>query len=280
MCAATIQQDVARKLAEVKEALIYIRCSKDPEVQGSFCDVATETVTKLAAYEERRLAEISPSPAALLVMLQGKKQEATSALAGKPEVVRPLAGGTAYLSHISAPAREAPESGAAAPHRAAPEADALGGRICVTAPRGERDWWAWEPSTPQPEATRALRRQGVADARGKDRLPVDCLALLDPGAIRGTLQNISPGGVFLQTDKLHVPGQSVRLIVSTAHGPAKAQGVVRWVRADTLSGAEAGMGIEFTEIAEELQSYLSARLGYSLPVAAPQASTAAARPSA
>ena len=277
-CATAIQQDVARKLAEVKEALVYIRCSKDPEVQESFCDVATETVVKLATYEERRLAEISPSPAAMLAMLRSKKQEAASALAGRPEVVRPLAGGTAYLSRISAPVREATGGGDTAPAAASPGADGLDGRIRVTAQGGEQDWWAWEPSTVKQDPTKEQCLGGSEDARGKDRLPIDCLALLEPGAIRGTLQNISPGGVFLETDKLHRPGRSVSLIVSTAHGPAKAQGVVRWVQVDTLSGAAAGMGIEFTEVTEELQSYLSTRLGCALPVTGLLASRAVASP--
>jgi Tfp pilus assembly protein PilZ len=257
---------VEKKLAQVKEALIYIRCSKDPEVQESFCDVATETVAKLAAYEKRRLAEIRPSPGAMLAMLRSKREEA-AARAGRPEVVRPLTGGTAYLAEISEPDREA--AGRVAEPLARAEAEALDGTIRVTAQRGEQDWWAWESSPFPRESSPGPGPAEEEEVRGKDRLPVDCLALLEPGAIRGTLQNISPGGLFLQADKLHLPGQSVRMILSTADGPAKAQGVVRWVQADTLSGAEAGMGIEFTEVADELQTYLSARLGCDLPVAGP-----------
>jgi hypothetical protein len=66
-----------------------------------------------------------------------------------------------------------------------------------------------------------------------------------------------------------MPGRLVRLIISTAHGPAKAQGVVRWVRQDTLSGEAPGMGIEFTEVTDELLSFLSSRLGCVLPLAGP-----------
>ena len=153
-----------------------------------------------------------------------------------------------------------------APDAASQEAEERDGQIDLTGRQGEQDWWAWEPSTSGQALTKKLCHEESEDNRGNDRLPVDCLALLDPGAIRGTLQNISPGGLFLQADKLHTAGQSVSLIVSTAHGPAKAQGVVRWIQTDTLSGGEAGMGIEFTEVTEELQSFLSTRLGCALPI--------------
>jgi len=275
-CAAAIQQDVERKLAEVKEALVYIRCSKDPNVQGSFCDAAMETVAKLAAYENRRLAEIRPSPAAMLAMLRSKREEAASSPAEQADVSRPAPSATAYLSATSEPARETTAGVDTAP-RGAPElAGDADAKDRVTARRGEQVWWAWEPSASQQAATNGEAHGASGNARGNDRLPVDCLALLDPGAIRGTLQNISPGGLFLQTDTLHPPGRPVRLIISTAHGPAKAQGVVRWVRMDTLSGEASGMGIEFTKVTQELRAFLSARLGCALPAAGPRAHTRAA----
>jgi hypothetical protein len=94
---------------------------------------------------------------------------------------------------------------------------------------------------------------------------VDCYAFLLPGGIRATLENLSAGGLFLRTDQLQPPGTPVELIVSAAFGPARAEGVVRWLR--TAVG-EMGMGIELTQLSVELLEYLETRLGCSVPPAA------------
>jgi hypothetical protein len=262
-CDKSIRKDINKKLADIKDALVYIRCSMNPDIQASYCSMATAMVEKLVAYENRRLANISPSPAALLVMLQSKMQETTSVLGGKggPERSRhdvPVSSATSGCTE--------PANGAVAPVPDAPtvEAGSLGGEGLRPDQAEEQDWWAWQLSEVDANGAGVKGRDGSECVRKNERIPIDCIAILDPGAIRGTLQNISSGGAFLQTDKLQMPGSMVELVINTDHGPSKAQGVVRWVRIDSLSGESPGMGIEFTVVTDVLTSFLQTRFDCSL----------------
>lgn len=260
-CDKKISFDVKKKLADIKHSLVYIRCSMNPDIQASYCSMATSIVEKLVDYDKRRLIEINPSPAAMLVMLQTKMEEAMSLIGN----------GNKDGSSNDEPepadtsSRTAPSNGEAAP---IPDASAVGidnlaNDVFRPGDEEGQDWWAWQPSEADPQGTDAKDRERAGCSRKSERIPIDCVAVLDPGAIRGTLQNISSGGAFLQTEKLQSPGSLVDLVINTDHGPSKAQGIVRWVRIDSLSGESPGMGIEFTEVTEVLRSFLQSRFDFA-----------------
>lgn len=236
-CRQVIQEEVETQLEHVRTALAYVRHAQDPEVQLSLCDVAIESVERLLPYEERRLAEITPLPSSLLMMLNTRKDEAAEQIVVLPSPMRQLHEGSVLLHQIEPPV-------AACPPEVAPS---------------EALWWAWESSEHEEQLSHTtLGDEESADRRREGRIAVDCFALLLPGGTRATLENLSSSGVFLRTDQLRPPGTTLRLIVSATFGPAKAEGVVRWMH--TTAG-EMGMGIEFTQLSLELLEYLETRLG-------------------
>ena len=239
-CRQAIREEVATKLEHVHQALAYVRHAQIPEVQLSLCDVAIETVGRLLPYEERRLAEITPLPSSLLMMLRTQKDEAAERVAVRPSRMRSFHDGSVRLHGVEAPAR--PPEGAATEARR----------------------WARESSEYTPGPQPVPENQEREDRRRQGRVAVDCLAFLLPGGTRATLENLSSSGVFLRTDQLQPPGTPLRLIVSATFGPAQAAGVVRWMR--TTAG-EMGMGLEFTQLSLELLEYLKTRLPCTGPVA-------------
>jgi hypothetical protein len=84
---------------------------------------------------------------------------------------------------------------------------------------------------------------------------------VDPGGIRGTVRDLSAGGLSLHTHTpfSQVPGSPVCLTLSTSSGPIWAEGVVR--RVERGGGRDRypsrmGMGIEFSKASRELQAYV------------------------
>jgi Tfp pilus assembly protein PilZ len=72
--------------------------------------------------------------------------------------------------------------------------------------------------------------------------------------------DLGPGGVFVHTGRPMKPGTPVRLVIELPDGGiAPAEGVVRWTKPGTPQGgpaAQAGVGMEFTRVSDELQAYL------------------------
>lgn len=202
-------------------------------------------VERLLPYEKRRLAEMTPLPSALLLMLRARKEEVDHRRAAQPLACRPLPGVAVRLHSIEPPTPAGAPAGK-------PQEDS---------------WWAWQPAPrgagPEPSGNPV---EQAGERRRTVRVAVSCFAYLFPGGGPATLENLSSGGVFLRTDQLQQPGCRVRLIASTPFGPATAAGVVQWLC--TTEGAQ-GMGLEFTQVSLELLEYLERRLGAPLPIAEP-----------
>ncbi len=250
-CDETIRRTVESRLAALKEKLVYIRCSRDPNAVLSHCDAAIRDAEELLDFEKRRLYEITPKPSALLDMLQARRQETLAAL-------RPARADVGS---------EAGPDAAARPALGNPEPL----RIEQQEHQEERDWWAWEflDEDAFEFDPRALVAAS-AENRRAERERVHCFVFLEPGGIRATVENLSAGGLFLHATRLRPPGSRVRLLISTTHGPLGAEGVVRWVqKAGDGAGASSGMGIEFTQCSAELQRYLDLRFAAPPPPPAP-----------
>jgi len=231
-CTASVHAEVAARTARVKDALVYIRCTKDPNSLLPLCEEAIQHARELVSFERRGITGIRPEPASLLAMLEAKRDEVAAELreTAAARTRRPAGAGEASVP-LSLPGT-APDSGSA------PDA-----------------WWAWE-----------LDEDGGADGgraavcRRPLRERLHCLVLLDPGGIRATLENISLGGLFLSTPRVRPPGSKVRVILNTPSGPLQAEGVVRWARGDTEAfPTPLGMGIEFTHSPPDLLAYLASR---------------------
>jgi uncharacterized protein (TIGR02266 family) len=220
-CGPSVRAEVASRTERVKEALVFIRCARDPSTALPLCDEAIEHARHLVSFEKRGLSHIRPVPSSLLAMLEAKREELAAEIRAA-RAPRPA----------QSPAPETP-TGAETPSVADAEGSA---------------WWAWkdEEAGETPAGARPIRER------------LHCLVLLDPGGIRATLENISMGGLFLSTPRVRPPGSRVRVILNTPQGPMQAEGVVRWTRPEVTAGPT-GMGIEFTHSSPELTSYLVAR---------------------
>lgn len=273
-CSSSIDTDAKVRVARIKESLVYIRCTRDPETVLPLCDAAIEHARALLDYETRRLAEISPRPSALLAMLEAKRME----VAEQIRSAREKFGRVTESSEVADPPGALAADGEAGEPSALPQGAQKGDSPprSATARVGTEDteavsWWAWdvlETATADLDPERLVRES--RDNRRAVRESVHCLVLLEPGGIRGTLENLSTGGLFLHASRLRPPGSRVRLLLSTAQGPMAAEGVVRWVKkggsGDRFRPA-AGMGIEFTRVSAELRAFLSRRFPSLGPIA-------------
>jgi len=82
---------------------------------------------------------------------------------------------------------------------------------------------------------------------------------LDPGAWTAFTGDLTPGGLFVSSARVHPPGTRVRLVVRLPDGDAHGEGVVRWAKrvpAAFLSHVRGGMGIQFTGLSPALQAFL------------------------
>lgn len=221
VCAPSVRTEVALHTKRVKDALVFIRCARDPGTALPLCDEAIEHARHLVWFEKRGLSHIRPVPSALLAMLETKREELAAEI---------------RAAHAARSPR-GPEPQAPGTPRAPAPADADGNA-----------WWAWkvEPDEETPAGARPTRER------------LHCLVLLDPGGIRATLENVSMGGLFLSTPRMRPPGSRVRVILNTPLGPLQAEGVVRWTRADVTAGPT-GMGVEFTHSSPGLTDYLASR---------------------
>ncbi|MHB8763816.1 MAG: PilZ domain-containing protein [Deferrisomatales bacterium] len=82
---------------------------------------------------------------------------------------------------------------------------------------------------------------------------------LEPGGVTSMTGDVSPGGVFLYSARVHRPGSSVRLLLHLPDGrEGEAEGVVAWARRvppEFLSHVRGGMGVQFTWLSPELSAY-------------------------
>jgi hypothetical protein len=263
-CGGAIRADVDARLARLKQALLHIRCTHDPESLLGLCDAALGNALGLLRYEERRLFDITPRPSDLVAMLRAKREDVVMEQSDR---CRPETHEVPEMALARSPQRRLARSdapGLGNERGSGHGGQAFEGRVHVEdGPNGERDWWAW--GGPDDEGSDSDPQQ-PAGKSGEDRKavrePVHCYVLLEPGGIRATLENLSRGGLFLRSARLRPPGSRVRLILSTAQGPLQAKGVVRWVRKEPGrddSSESTGMGIEFTRCSPELRSYLNER---------------------
>lgn len=226
-CGTSVRAEVTSRTQHVKDALVFIRCARDPNTALPLCDEAIEHAHHLVAFERRGIGHLRPVPSSLLAMLQAKREELAAEIRAA-HALRPSQG----------LAPEAPSASESAPQGAASE----------DAGAGDDAWWAWK----------AEDEGGGASSARPSRERLHCLVLLDPGGIRATLENISMGGLFLSTPRLRPAGSRVRVILSTPQGPLQAEGVVRWTRPEP-SAEPTGMGIEFTHSPPDLTAYLTSR---------------------
>lgn len=78
------------------------------------------------------------------------------------------------------------------------------------------------------QAVELARRQHV-------RLPVLLPAVArmtdsESGEVRGTVRNVSAGGILAEFPVEMPPGRPVRVVLSSRHGPVEVEGKVVWVR--------------------------------------------------
>ncbi|MEW6488974.1 MAG: PilZ domain-containing protein [Thermodesulfobacteriota bacterium] len=220
-CRPLVRAEVASRTERVKDALVFIRCARDPNTALPLCDEAIEHARHLVSFEKRGLSHIRPVPSSLLAMLEAKREELAAEIR----------------------AAHAPRSAQGPAPETSPDAE--------TPPAADSEgnaWWAWkdEEAGEAPAGARPTRER------------LHCLVLLDPGGIRATLENISLGGLFLSTPRMRPLGSRVRVILNTPQGPLQAEGVVRWTRPEVTSGPT-GMGVEFTHSSPELAAYLASR---------------------
>lgn len=81
---------------------------------------------------------------------------------------------------------------------------------------------------------------------------------LEPGGITSMTGDLSAGGLFLYSVRVHRPGTRVRLVARLPNGVAEAEGVVRWAKRvppNFLNHVKGGMGIQFTWLSPEFQAY-------------------------
>lgn len=121
-----------------------------------------------------------------------------------------------------------------------------------------------------PSALEATRKapSGVAGLRGKPkeephriqhRVPMQCQVDFhsDDNFYSGFSSNLSDGGLFVATVNLQRLGTEVDVNFTLPTGEhIQAKGVVRWVREvnDRIPDAFPGMGVQFTDLAEEAQA--------------------------
>ncbi len=242
-CNASVRAEIATRTESVKDALVYIRCTKDPGSLLPLCDEAIEHARELVSFEKRGITDIRPVPSSLLAMLQAKRDEVVAELRAADDArARRTAAPAEKPGPLQLPGTPPP---AAAESPASPAPDA---------------WWAWnlEEGGADPAAEDEATAPGAGKRPLRERL--HCLVLLDPGGIRATLENISLGGLFLSTPRVRPPGSRVRVILNTPAGPLQAEGVVRWARGNVEASPDPlGMGIEFTSSPPDLKAYLSSR---------------------
>jgi uncharacterized protein (TIGR02266 family) len=95
------------------------------------------------------------------------------------------------------------------------------------------------------EQRQHLRRSVQVEFRAVDQLGV--------GELFFDSRDVSPGGAFLQADLLFEEGEALSLefVLPDGRPPIKAKGLVAWVRRFPAERSEPGMGIRFTELAQE-----------------------------
>ncbi len=101
-----------------------------------------------------------------------------------------------------------------------------------------------------------MERRGVRRKRLRVRVQVE------PGAVATYTGDVTQGGVFVYSARVHEPGTKVRVVVRLPQGPAEAQGVVRWAkRVPTafMAHVRGGMGIEFTWVSPGLREFLAGK---------------------
>jgi len=83
---------------------------------------------------------------------------------------------------------------------------------------------------------------------------------MEPGKIQTVTGDLGPGGVFVHSDYPLAPGTLVRLEIELPDGTAEAEGVVRWAKKAAASQLDViggrGFGVQFTQVSDELRSYL------------------------
>jgi len=101
-----------------------------------------------------------------------------------------------------------------------------------------------------------MERRGVRRKRLRVRVHVE------PGAVATYTGDVTAGGAFVHSARVHEPGTRVRVVVRLPEGPAEAHDVVRWARrvpTSFLPHVRGGMGIEFTWVSPELQEFLASK---------------------
>jgi hypothetical protein len=121
---------------------------------------------------------------------------------------------------------------------------------------GADDAFCWMSGA---EQSSALNR------RGQSREHAHIEVQVDPGGGRGTVNDISIGGVLIYTDNPLTVGTSLNLTLLTDRGMVRAVGVVRWVAKGAMHDIyhnRLGMGVQFLWVEIGLRAVLEHTLCY------------------
>jgi hypothetical protein len=243
-------------MSRVSDSLARVRSWADANRHLGHVQAAIAELEALLRYEEHRLARIRPKPSMLLRVLTEKEKQllreqrppaAARAVAGSPKM------------------RPEPRSDAEADSRSVPRD--LEQRP-ITVPRFDpaeldpNDWLSGGADDALLEEYLNRLNRKRPEKRREHRDQVNCPVHVDPGAIRGTVRDLSAGGLFLHTHTSfsHGPRSLVRLTLSTSNGPKQVRGVVHRVergRSADRYQSRVRMGVEFNEPSGELKDYMS-----------------------
>jgi hypothetical protein len=254
-CERAVRPDAMARIARVNDALTRLRSSTDADSQLAHVRTAIAELEALRRNEEHKLARLRPKPSMLLRVLTEKGEQLSR------EQRRQTASPVVADSRKT---RSAPIPNAEVGSQSVPRH--LEKRV-ITLPRFDRgelhpsEWLSSgvDESLLDEYLYRPNRKR--PGKRGEHRGEVNCPVHVEPGGIRGTVRDLSAGGLFLHTHTpfSEVPGSPVRLTLSTSNGPIRAEGVVRWVergRGADRYESRVGMGVEFTNASQQLTDYV------------------------